>query len=130
MDGTDNVGKKQNTESMWTILQKDIDLEPPTPSIEQVYLGCTEREGNVKHKAVQLKSELSEKRTTTRETEEIDQTEENRLSRKIITWSCDMKGHAKKCVERHCELVKKDVSFLERLKTPCIDDHLIPQEDF
>ena len=25
----------------------------------------------------------------------------------ISSWSCDMEGHAKKCVERYCELANK-----------------------
>ena len=40
-----------------------------------------------------------------------------------------MKGHAEKCFERYCELAKKNVSFLQ-VATPCIDDYLIPPEDY
>ena len=39
---------------------------------------------------------------------------------RISSWSCDMEGHAKKCVERYCELAKK---------TPCIDDHHFKEEE-
>ena len=33
-------------------------------------------------------------------------------------------------VERCCELAEKDVSSLQQVATPYIDDHLIPPEDF
>ena len=34
-----------------------------------------------------------------------------------------MEGHAKKCVERHCELANKTTQQLYKVSTPCIDDH-------
>ena len=34
-----------------------------------------------------------------------------------------MKGHAKHCVVRHCELAPKKVSQLKQAATLCIDDH-------
>ena len=42
---------------------------------------------------------------------------------KISTWSYDMEGHAKKCVERSCELANKTTQQLYKVSTPCIDDH-------
>ena len=41
----------------------------------------------------------------------------------ISTWSNDMEGHAKKCVDRHCELANKTTEQLYKVSTPCIDDH-------
>ena len=34
-----------------------------------------------------------------------------------------MAGHAKECVERHCELANKTIRQLYKVSTPCIDDH-------
>ena len=34
-----------------------------------------------------------------------------------------MEGHAKKCVERYCELANKTTQQLYKVSTPCIDDH-------
>ena len=34
-----------------------------------------------------------------------------------------MVGHAKKCVERYCELANKTTQQLYKVSTPCIDDH-------
>ena len=41
----------------------------------------------------------------------------------ISSWSYDMEGHAKKCVERYCELADKTAQQPHRVATPCIDDH-------
>ena len=38
------------------------------------------------------------------------------------SWSYDMAGHAKKCVERYCELANKTTQQLYKVSTPCIDD--------
>ena len=34
-----------------------------------------------------------------------------------------MDGHAKKCVERSCELSNKTTQQLYKVSSPCIDDH-------
>ena len=40
-----------------------------------------------------------------------------------------MAGHAKKCVERYCELAKKTTQQLYKVSTPCIDDHHFKEEE-
>ena len=45
------------------------------------------------------------------------------------SWSYDMEGHAKKCVERHCELAKKTTQQLYKVATPCVDDHHFEEEN-
>ena len=42
---------------------------------------------------------------------------------RISSWSYDMAGHAKKCVERYCELANKTTPQLCKVSTPCIVDH-------
>ena len=42
---------------------------------------------------------------------------------RISSWSYDMESHAKKCVERYCELANKTTQQLYKVSTPCIDDH-------
>ena len=41
----------------------------------------------------------------------------------MSSWSYDMEGHAKKRVERYCELANKTVEQLYKVATPCLDDH-------
>ena len=38
------AGKKQNLDSMWKVLNKEIDLGEPTSFLDHVYLGCTQRQ--------------------------------------------------------------------------------------
>ena len=40
-----------------------------------------------------------------------------------------MAGHAKKCVERYCELANKTTQQLYKVTTPCIDDHHSKEEE-
>ena len=47
----------------------------------------------------------------------------------ISSWSYDMVGHAKKCVERYCELANKTTQQLCKVSTPCIDDHHFKEEE-
>ena len=52
-----------------------------------------------------------------------------RLDSSISTWPYDMEGHAKKCVERYCELANKTTQQLYKVATPCIDDHQFKEEE-
>ena len=70
VDDIKMVGKEQHNGPMWTILQKEIDLEYPTPVIDQVYLGCTQREAMVDPQAVHSETDLFKKLTTTKEADE------------------------------------------------------------
>ena len=40
-----------------------------------------------------------------------------------------MEGHAKKCVERYCELANKSTQQLYKVSTACIDDHHFKEEE-
>ena len=40
-----------------------------------------------------------------------------------------MEGHAKKCVERYCELANKTTQQLYKVATPCVDDHQLKEEN-
>ena len=48
---------------------------------------------------------------------------------RISSWSYDMAGHAKKCVERYCELANKTTQQLDKVSSPCIDDHHFKEEE-
>ena len=41
----------------------------------------------------------------------------------ISSWSHDMEGHAKKCVERYCEIANKKTEQLYKVARHCLDDH-------
>ena len=48
---------------------------------------------------------------------------------RISSWSYGMEGHAKKCVERYCELANKTTQQLYKVSTPCIDDHHFKEKE-
>ena len=37
------AGKNQNIDPMWKVPNKEVDLGEPTSSLDQVYLGCTQK---------------------------------------------------------------------------------------
>ena len=48
---------------------------------------------------------------------------------RISSWSYDMEGDAKKCVERYCASANKTTQQLYKVSTPCIDDHHFKEEE-
>ena len=48
---------------------------------------------------------------------------------RISSWSYDMEGHAKKCVDTYCELANKTTQQLYKVSTTCIDDHHFKEEE-
>ena len=49
--------------------------------------------------------------------------------RNIHKWSYDMEGHAKKCVERYCELADKTTQQLYKVSTLCCDYDQFKEEE-
>ena len=47
----------------------------------------------------------------------------------ISSWSYDMGGHAKKCVDRYCELAYKTTQKIYKVATPCMHDHPYEEEE-
>ena len=47
----------------------------------------------------------------------------------IASWSYDMESHAKKCVERYCELANKATQQFFKVATPRTDDHQFKDEE-
>ena len=68
---------------------------------------------------------MFESRISAGATEELSCSENLRIS----WWSYDMEGHAKKCVERYCELANRTTQQLYKVSTPCIDDHHFKEEE-
>ena len=48
---------------------------------------------------------------------------------KTVEWSYDTEGHARKCVERYCELTNKKAEQLYKVSSPCLDDHHFKKEE-
>ena len=118
-------GKKQNIDPMWKVLNKEVDLGEPTSFLNHVYLGCTQRQCEISKDIVDNYRTMFESRISAGGVEKIPFPQNLRIS----SWSYDMAGHAKKCVERYCELANKTTQQLYKVSTPCIDDHHFKEEE-
>ena len=91
---------------MWKVLNKKVDLGEPTSFLDHVYLGCTQRQCEIIKDIVDNYRTMFESRISAGATEKLPCSENLRIS----SWSYDMEGHAKKCVERYCELANRNNS--------------------
>ena len=119
------AGKRQNIDPMWKVLNKEVDLGEPTSFLDHVYLVCTQRQCEISKDIVDNYIAMFESQSSAGRTEKLPYSENFRIS----SWSCDMEGHAKKCVERYCELANKTTQKLYKVSTPCIDDHHFKEEE-
>ena len=101
------AGKEQNFDPMWKFL-KDVNLGEPTSFLDHVYLGCTQRICEISKDIVDNYRTMFESRISAVRTEKLTFPQNIRIS----SWSYDMEGHAKKCVERYCELANKTTQQL------------------
>ena len=88
------AGKKRNTDPMWKVLNKEVDLGEPTSFLDHVYLGCTQRQFEKSKDIVDNYRTMFESIISTGTSEKLSCSENLRIS----SWSYDMEGHAKKCV--------------------------------
>ena len=119
------AGKKQNIDPMWKVLNKEVDLGEPTSFLDHVYLAYTQSQCEISKGIVDNYRTMFESRITAGGTEKLPYSENLRIS----SWPYDMEGHAKKCVERFCELANKTTQQLYKVSTPCIDDHHFKEEE-
>ena len=96
------AGKRQNVNPMWKVLNKEVDLGEPS-FLHHVYLVCTQRQCEKSKENVDEYRTMFESRISAGATEKSPCLENLNIS----SWSYDMDGHAKKYVERYCELANK-----------------------
>ena len=114
------AGKKQNLDPMWNLLNKEVDLGEPTSFLDHVYLSCTQRQCQISKDIVDNYRTMFESRISAGGAETLPFPQNLCIS----SWSYDLEGHAKKCVERYCELANNSTQQqLYKVSTPCIDDH-------
>ena len=119
------AGKKQNINQMWKLRNKEVDLGEPTSSLDHENLGSTQRQCEISKDIVDNYRTMFESRISAGRTEKLPYSENLCIS----SWSDDMEVHAKKCVERYCELANKTTQQLYKVSTPCIDDHHFKEVD-
>ena len=119
------AGKKQNLDPMWKVLNKEDDLGEPTSFLDHENFGCTQRQCQTSKDTVDNYRTMFASRISAERVEKLSFPQNLRIS----SWSYDMAGHAKKCVERYCELAKKTTQQLYKVSNPCIDDHHFKEEN-
>ena len=97
VDNIKLAGKKQKTNPMWKVLNKEVDLGEPTSFLDHEYLGCTQRQCEISKDIVDNYRTMFESRISAGATDNLPCSENLCFS----SWSYDMEGHAKKCVERY-----------------------------
>ena len=125
------AGKTENIEPTWKILMKDVDLGEPTSFLDHVYLGCTQRECQISKDIVDNYRSMFGSRIFAGATEKLPETKATGKpdAETISSWSYDMEGHAKKCVERYCELANETTQQVDKVATPCMDDPQSKEEE-
>ena len=119
------AGKKQNIDPMWKVLNKEVDLGKSTSFLDHVYLGCTQRQCEISKDIVHNYRTMFESRISAGGLEKLPFLQHIRTS----SWSYDMPGLAKKCVERYCELANKTTQQLYKVSTPCINENHFKEEE-
>ena len=122
------AGKKQNIDPMWKLLMKDVGSGEPTSFLDHVCLGCTQRECQTSKDIVDNNRNLFESRISAGAPEKLPCS--GKFEADISSWSYDMEGHAKKCVERYCELANKTTLQLYKVATLCLGDHQVREEEW
>ena len=125
VDDINLAGKKQNIDAMWEVLNKEVDLGEPTSFLDHENLGCTQRQCQISKDSVDNYRARFESRISAGGVEKLPFPQNLRIS----SWSYDVAGHAKKCVERYCELANKTTQQLYKVSAPCIDDHHFKEEE-
>ena len=137
------AGKTENIEPTWTTIMKDVDLGEPTSFLEHVHLGCTQRECKpnqtyvgctqreyISKDIVKNFRSMFDSRNSAGAKEKLPTRASGKPDAETISsWSYDMEGHAKKCVERYSELANKTTQQLNKVATPCMDDHQCKEEE-
>ena len=98
--------------------------------LDHVYLGCTQRECKISDDIATNNRDMFESRISAGAKEKLPTRAPGKLDAEIISsWSCDMEGHAKKCVERDCEHANFTTQQSYKVATPCMDDHQFEEEE-
>ena len=119
------AGKKQHIGPKWKVLNKEVELGEPTSFLDHENLGCTQRQCEKSKDIVDNYRTMFESRISAGGVEKLPYPQNLRIS----SWSYDMSGHAKKCVERYCDLANKTTQQLHKVSIPCIDGHRFKEEE-
>ena len=106
---------------------KNVEIEEPTTFLDHVFLECTKRESEPNEKIIERWNKILKSCVTAGAGEKLPGLEKPRPQ--TAAWSYDMEGHARKSVERFCDLANKRTEQLYEVSSPCWDDHQIKTEE-
>ena len=112
----DETGKNQHMASMWKKLRKHVDLDEPTSFLV-----------HVNEIILEEYTKMFESHISAGATEKLLLWE--KPHEKTVACSYDMEGHARKCVQRYCELANKKVEQWNNVSSLSLDDHQVKQEE-
>ena len=103
----------------------------PTSFLDHVFLVCNQRECHISKGLVDNYRSMFESRISAGTTEKLPETHATGKpdAETISSWSNDMEGHAKKCVERFCEFANKTTQQSYKVATTCMDDRQFKEEE-
>ena len=110
---------------------KDVDLGEPTSFLNDVYLGCIQRECQVSKDIVDNYKSMFETRNSAGAKDKLLETTATGKpdAETISSWSHDMEGHAENFVEGYFEFANKTTEQFFKVATPCMDDHQFKEEE-
>ena len=126
----DDIKMAEETTQSWIHVEKIDETrwsEKALPFLDQVYLGCTQRECKLNKNLAHEYRNMFESLTSAGATEKLP--DSGHGSEHITAWSHDMQGHAKTCVGRYCEGAKKTSSSCIQSLHFCTDDHEFKREE-
>ena len=95
------------------------------PHSSTTYLGCTQRECTISNEIVTNCRDMFESRMSAGAKDKLPTRVSGKPDAEIISsWSYNIKGHAKKCVERYCEHSNETTQQLYKVATPWITINL------
>ena len=118
------VGRKQNLDRMWKLLNKEVDLGEPTSFLDHVYLGCTQRQCQTSKDIVDNYRTMFESRISAGGVEKLPFLKIFVFLHGLMTWLV-----MQRCVERYGELTNKTTQQLHKVSTPCIVEHHFEEEE-
>ena len=110
---------------------KDVDLVEPTSFLDHVFFGLhSKRVSNQQGFCGELQRYMFESRISAGAKEKLPTRASGKPDAETISsWSYDMEGHAKRCVEINCELVNKTRQQFFKAATTRSDDHQLKEAD-
>ena len=114
------VVKKQNIDPTWKILMEDVDLGEPTPFLDHVYLGCSQRECQLSKNIVDNYRMMFESKISAGA---IDKYQFPRHRMQIFPHGPVTGKVMQRSTWQDYELTNKTTHQLYKVSTSCMNDH-------